>query len=244
VAIIAVDPSSPFHRGALLGDRIRMQELSGDAGIYVRSMATRGSMGGLANMAGEAASVLDAAGYDAVIIETVGAGQDEVEVAQVAHTTLVLNTPGMGDDIQAIKSGILEIADILVVNKADLAGAEAVEAQLTAMLELAPPADWSTPVIRVSATTRQGLESLMSAIGDHRAYLSSTAASWDARRQRARRQILSAAQAELTRYLVQREGAAKMEDLIEPVAEHSVDPRSAGVELLRRLGVTTSDATE
>jgi LAO/AO transport system kinase len=242
VGVIAVDPSSPYTRGALLGDRIRMQALSGDEGIFVRSMATRGSTGGLANMAAEVATVLDAAGYDLVLIETVGAGQDEVEVARVAHTTLVLSTPGMGDGIQAIKAGIIEIADVLVVNKGDLPGAEAVEAQLRAMLDLAPAGDWNTPVVRVSATAEAGIDSLVNAIEQHRLYLGSNATSTDVKRQRARQRILSAAQAELSRQVLQREAAVSVENLVDRVADHSIDPRSAAIDLLGRLGVVKANA--
>jgi LAO/AO transport system kinase len=139
VAIIAVDPSSPFTGGAVLGDRVRMRDLAGDPGVFIRSMATRGSLGGLAHSTANMAQVFDAAGYEIVIIETVGAGQSEVDVARLAHTTLVVEAPGMGDDIQAIKAGILEIADILVINKADRPGVENTEKALKSMLELAHP---------------------------------------------------------------------------------------------------------
>jgi LAO/AO transport system kinase len=139
VAIIAVDPSSPFTGGAVLGDRVRMRDLSGDSGIFIRSMATRGSVGGIAHATASIAQVFDAAGYDIVIIETVGAGQSEVDVARLAHTTIVVEAPGLGDDIQAIKAGILEIADILVINKADRPGVENTERALRSTLELAHP---------------------------------------------------------------------------------------------------------
>jgi LAO/AO transport system kinase len=140
VAIIAVDPTSPFSGGALLGDRVRMRELSGDPGIFIRSMASRGALGGLARSTAAAAQVLDAAGYSIVLIETVGAGQSEVDIAKLAHTVLVVEAPGLGDDIQAIKAGILEIADILVVNKGDLPGADQAVRSLRGMLDLAHPA--------------------------------------------------------------------------------------------------------
>lgn len=139
VAIVAVDPSSPFTGGAVLGDRVRMRDLSGDAGVFIRSMATRGSLGGLAQTTASMVQVFDAAGFDIVIIETVGAGQSEVDIARLAHTTLVVEAPGMGDEIQAIKAGILEIADILVINKADRPGIENTEKALRSMLELAHP---------------------------------------------------------------------------------------------------------
>jgi LAO/AO transport system kinase len=141
VAIVAVDPSSPFTGGAVLGDRVRMRDLSGDTGVFIRSMATRGSLGGLAQATASMTQVFDAAGFDIIIIETVGAGQSEVDIARLAHTTLVVEAPGMGDDIQAIKAGILEIADILVINKADRPGIENTEKALRSMLELAHPSE-------------------------------------------------------------------------------------------------------
>src|SRR5512135_1132122 len=139
VAIVAVDPSSPFTGGAVLGDRVRMRDLAGDPGVFMRSMASRGSLGGLAQATAAVAQVFDAAGFDLVLIETVGAGQSEVDIARLAHTTIVVEAPGLGDDIQAIKAGILEIADIIVVNKADRPGVENTERALRIMLDLAHP---------------------------------------------------------------------------------------------------------
>jgi LAO/AO transport system kinase len=139
VAIVAIDPSSPFTGGAVLGDRVRMRDLSGDSGVFIRSMASRGSLGGLAQATAGVVQVFDAAGFDIILIETVGAGQSEVDIARLAHTTLVVETPGMGDEIQAIKAGILEIADILVINKADRPGVESTERALKSMLDLAHP---------------------------------------------------------------------------------------------------------
>ncbi len=139
VAIVAIDPSSPFTGGAVLGDRVRMRDLSGDPGVFIRSMASRGSLGGLAAATAAVTQVFDAAGFDVILIETVGAGQSEVDIARLAHTTIVVEAPGLGDDIQAIKAGILEIADILVINKADRPGVEATERALKTMLDLAHP---------------------------------------------------------------------------------------------------------
>ena len=191
VAIIAVDPSSPFTGGAVLGDRVRMRDLSGDSGVFIRSMATRGSLGGLAQSTANMAQVFDAAGFDIIIIETVGAGQSEVDVARLAHTTLVVEAPGLGDDIQAIKAGILEIADILVINKADRAGVENTEKSLKSMLELAHPAErifqhhgqtmrtaapaqglapalmWIPPIQKTVASEGRGIAELAGAIGRH-----------------------------------------------------------------------------
>ncbi len=199
VGIIAVDPTSPFTGGAILGDRIRMRDLAGDPGIFIRSMATRGSLGGLAPATAAVAQVLDAAGYDLVLIETVGAGQSEVDIARLAHTTVVVEAPGLGDDIQAIKAGILEIADVLVVNKADLPGVESTERALRGSLSLGHPAprrtmhhgrlvevqglpdpgaagapDWVPPILRTVALDGTGSAALAEAIAGHRTYLEST----------------------------------------------------------------------
>ncbi|MDR3575713.1 MAG: methylmalonyl Co-A mutase-associated GTPase MeaB [Anaerolineaceae bacterium] len=180
VAVVAIDPSSPFTGGALLGDRLRMRDLAGDPGVFIRSMASRGALGGLARATADVVQVLDAAGYDVILIETVGAGQSEVDIARLAHTTIVVEAPGMGDDIQAIKAGILEIADILVVNKADRPGVENTERALKAMLELAEPAEsglneptvgWATPVLRTIGPQADGIEEVVQAIFDHRDFL-------------------------------------------------------------------------
>jgi LAO/AO transport system kinase len=209
VAIVAVDPSSPFTGGAVLGDRVRMRDLSGDSGVFIRSMASRGSLGGLAQATASVVQVFDAAGFDVIIIETVGAGQSEVDIARLAHTTLVVEAPGLGDDIQAIKAGILEIADILVINKADRDGADATERALKTMLELAHPARrvfqhhgqafevlahesgdengrpiWIPLVRRTVATEANGLPELLEAIESHTIYLRESG-DW-ARREQAR----------------------------------------------------------
>jgi len=194
VAVVAVDPSSPFTGGAVLGDRVRMRDLAGDPGVFIRSMATRGSLGGLAQSTANVVRVFDAAGFDVIIIETVGAGQSEVDIARLAHTTLVVEAPGLGDDIQAIKAGILEIADILVVNKADRPGVEMTEKALRSMLELAHPVQhrfkhhgtymdvpahavepqtqvWIPPIRRTISTDGSGIPELVESIKQHVAYL-------------------------------------------------------------------------
>jgi LAO/AO transport system kinase len=205
VGIVAVDPSSPFTGGAILGDRIRMRDLAGDSGVFIRSMATRGSLGGIASATASVVQVLDAAGYDLILIETVGAGQSEVEIARLAHTTLVVEAPGLGDDIQAIKAGILEIADVLVVNKADLPGVENTERALRGSLNLAHPlphrlnhhgnleliavqagdtaADepvWVPPILRTVALDGTGIPELAKAVADHRTHLES-GSGWEQR---------------------------------------------------------------
>ncbi len=179
VAIVAVDPTSPFSGGAVLGDRVRMRDLSGDPGVFIRSMASRGTLGGLARSTAAVVQVLDAAGFEIILIETVGAGQSEVDIARLAHTTLVVEAPGMGDDIQAIKAGILEIADVLVINKADRPGVENTERALRAMLEMANPAHphddspvgWLPPVLRTVATEGAGIQAVAQAIDEHGEYL-------------------------------------------------------------------------
>ena len=172
VGIIAVDPTSPYTGGAILGDRIRMQEHFSDPGIYIRSMATRGSLGGLARTTADVAMVLDASGRDLVMIETVGVGQDEVDIVRVADITVVILVPGMGDDVQTIKAGIMEIADIFAINKSDHEGAERVEREIRALQSLAIRADnWTPPIVKTVATDGQGVRELASAIGDYESYL-------------------------------------------------------------------------
>lgn len=207
IAIVAVDPSSPFTGGAVLGDRIRMRELAGDPGVFIRSMASRGSLGGLALATAGLVQALDAAAYDLIFIETVGSGQSEVEIAKLAHTTLVVDVPGLGDDVQAIKAGILEIADILVLNKADRPGVESAERALLGMLKLGHPTkrvvhhgsietvtaaeaelaaadEWIPPIRRTVATEGSGVPELAEAILGHRLHLEKTG-TWE-RRDRAR----------------------------------------------------------
>lgn len=172
VGIIAVDPTSPYTGGAILGDRIRMQQHFSDPGIYIRSMATRGSLGGLARTTGDVAMVLDASGRDIVMIETVGVGQDEVDIVRVADVTVVILVPGMGDDVQSIKAGIMEIADIFVINKSDHEGAERVEREIRALQSLAIRADnWTPPILKTVGTKREGIAELASAINDYELFL-------------------------------------------------------------------------
>jgi LAO/AO transport system kinase len=172
VGIVAVDPTSPFSGGALLGDRIRMQSLAGDKDIYIRSMATRGQLGGLAPTTHDVVTILDAGGCDVVLIETVGVGQDEVEVARLADTTALLLVPGMGDDVQTFKAGVMEIADLYVINKADLPGAERVEKEVEAMLSLASREDgWRPPIVRAVATTGSGISEVRDALEQFQRFL-------------------------------------------------------------------------
>lgn len=209
LAVVAVDPTSPFTGGAVLGDRVRMRDLAGDPGIFIRSMASRGALGGLARATANVVQVLDAAGFDVIMVETVGAGQSEVDIARLAHTTLVIEAPGMGDDIQAIKAGILEIADILVINKADYPGLESTVRALRAMLELGHPTRhhdaqsastplWIPPVLQTVATRAEGISELVNAIDDHARHLRETGA-WQIRdRIRLQSELESLIQTELT----------------------------------------------
>lgn len=211
VAIVAVDPTSPFTGGAVLGDRVRMRDLAGDPGIFIRSMASRGALGGLARATTGVVQALDAAGFDIVLVETVGAGQAEVDIARLAHTTLVIEAPGMGDDIQAIKAGILEIADILVINKADHPGVDSTVRALRAMLELGHPTHrhnpatsstplWTPPVLQTIATQSEGIVELVEAIDRHAAYLHTTGA-WQARdRSRLQAELEQLVQVELNNH--------------------------------------------
>jgi LAO/AO transport system kinase len=172
VGIIAVDPTSPYTGGAILGDRIRMQEHFSDPGIYIRSMATRGSLGGLARTTADVATVLDASGRDLIMIETVGVGQDEVDIVRLADITVVILVPGMGDDVQTIKAGIMEIADVFVINKSDREGAERVEREIRALQSLAVRSDnWTPPIVKTVASEGRGINELAAAIGDYEAYL-------------------------------------------------------------------------
>ncbi len=175
VGVVAVDPASPFTGGALLGDRIRMQDHVSDQGVYVRSMSSRGHLGGLADASSKVVGILDAAGFDPILLETVGVGQSEIEVVETADTSIVVLTPGWGDGVQAAKAGILEIGDLFMVNKADLGGAEHVVRDLTQMLELGPARDWRPPIVVCSARTGDGIDRLLSAVEDHRTHLASGA---------------------------------------------------------------------
>lgn len=238
VAIVAVDPSSPFTGGAILGDRIRLRDLSGDTGIFVRSMASRGSLGGLARATSAAVKVLDAAGYDRVIIETVGAGQAEVSIAAVAHTTVVLEAPGMGDEVQSIKAGILEIADLLVVNKADQPGANRTAKTLEMMLHFGQPAAnegplrWDVPVLQTVATTGQGVAELAAAVERHRDYLLA-GTGWEEREAaRARQEIDDLLRDSFLQLLASRVPAEERAALLAEVVERRLDPYSASELLL------------
>jgi LAO/AO transport system kinase len=255
VAIVAVDPSSPFTGGAVLGDRVRMRDLSGDPGVFIRSMASRGSLGGLARSTAGVVQVFDAAGYEIVLIETVGAGQGEVDIARLAHTTLVVEAPGLGDDIQAIKAGILEIADILVVNKADRPGVENTEKALKSMLELAHPTQriyshhgalipaplpgtegnavmekenlWIPPIQRTVSTEGQGISELADQIVKHAEFLRSSG-TWTARDQaRLASELELTLQQTLMDQFRARESETRYNEILQQVFKRSLSPWEA-----------------
>jgi LAO/AO transport system kinase len=239
VGIIAVDPTSPYSGGAILGDRIRMQGHASDAGIFIRSMATRGSLGGLARATGDVALILDAAGKQHVLIETVGVGQDEVDIMRLADCTLVLLVPGMGDDVQNMKAGLMEIADIFVLNKSDRDGVDHLEMQLEAMLELAPERDgWKPKIVRTVATENKGVDQLAAAIWEYREHFDRTSERQAKKVEHWKRRLVSLAQELfLERAVAGPRGEAALDALAREVADRRKDPYSAVQELLARAGL-------
>lgn len=261
VGVIAVDPTSPFTGGAILGDRIRMQGHATDPGVFIRSLATRGNLGGLSRATGDCLKVMDAMGRQVVIVETVGVGQDEIDIAQLAHTTIVVLVPGMGDDIQAIKAGILEVADLFAVNKADLDGADRVVRELTAMLELrhavharpmthdemhrmtpgpmaAPakpqmPLEWEPPIRKVVAAKDQGVAELVTAIGEHSAFLEQTGQKQAREQNRALTQFVSLLKDRLLKAGLERLEREKgqLADVAARIARREADPYALADEL-------------
>src|ERR1043166_3785007 len=228
IGIVAVDPSSPFSGGAILGDRIRMQALGLDDGVFIRSMATRGNLGGLARATVDAVAILDAAGYAKIIVETVGVGQDEVEVVKAADVSVVVLVPGMGDDIQAIKAGIMEIGDIFVINKSDKEGVYATEKELEALLSLAQrPDGWSPPIVKTVATDNRGVEELAAALEGYRESQKTTAGAHSRRNAVARWRILELLRERLLARALSAEGAGEQLDALAlEVAEKRRDPYS------------------
>lgn len=235
VAIVAVDPSSPFTGGALLGDRVRMRDLAGDEGIFVRSMASRGNLGGLAGATAAAIKVLDAAGFHTILVETVGAGQVEVDVAATTHTTVVVEAPGMGDDIQSIKAGILEIADILVVNKSDRPEARRTAKMLEMAMHFKTPNGWAVPVLPTTAVSGQGVEALAGAIAAHKTHLRETGEWAKRERTRSRREVEQLLTQRFLEYLEQMIPAAERERVLTAVVERKLDPYAAVETLLERI---------
>jgi LAO/AO transport system kinase len=240
VGIIAVDPSSPFTGGALLGDRIRMQNMATDPGIFIRSMASRGHLGGLARATTDAVAILDAAGYNKVIIETVGVGQDEVDIVKTADVTVVVLVPGMGDGVQAMKAGIMEIGDVFAINKADRDGVLRTERELEMLLSISERPDrWTPPIVKTVATEGSGTEALAGAIGDYQGFIASHGEQSDGKRARiARHRIIELlrerlVQTALTRSVTEEE----LREMACSVAERRRDPYSIVEEIIERLGI-------
>jgi LAO/AO transport system kinase len=261
VGIVAVDPSSPFTGGALLGDRVRMRDLSGDRGIFIRSMASRGSLGGLAHTTGNVVKVLDAAGYQAILVETVGAGQAEVDIASTAHTTLVIEAPGMGDDIQTIKAGILEIADILVVNKVDRPGSDRTVKALKVMLhmgsgmsmlrhhedditfiepektEVDEQIEWQVPLLETVAIEGKGVSPVVEAILEHKSHLKESGDWFLKEKIRSRQEISHLLRDRFMDRLQAVVPPVEREDMIEAVARRQIDPYTAVEKLFEQARV-------
>jgi LAO/AO transport system kinase len=235
VAVLAVDPTSPFTGGALLGDRLRMQVHATDPGVFIRSMATRGHLGGLALAAPEAVRVLDASGADLVVIETVGVGQAEVEVATQADTTVVVVAPGWGDAVQASKAGILEVADVFVVNKADREGAGEAARDLRLMLKMGPELEWTPPVVQTSAVGEEGLDDLWEAIESHRKHLGSTGGLERKRRARLLQEVERMVSERLRERVAGLLEGGRLEALADDLEARAVDPYRAADTLIREL---------
>ncbi len=254
VAIVAIDPSSPFSGGAILGDRVRMRDLAGDSGVFIRSMASRGELGGLARATAGVVQILDAVGFDVIMVETVGAGQNEVDIAKLAHTTIVVDSPGMGDDIQAIKAGILEIADILVINKADHPGVENTERALRANLDLgytiitnhktghdltmdeveSQKKGWIPPVLKTIATQNSGISEVVASIVAHRNYLKESGLWIKRDQERLRAEVEHQLQAELVRRWKDRVSPQQYEAVLEQVFARKLSPGAAIFTLIER----------
>jgi LAO/AO transport system kinase len=236
VGIVAVDPSSPFTGGAILGDRIRMADIYTDPGVFIRSMATRGALGGLARATNDAVDVLDAAGYGRLLVETVGVGQDEVDVVRTADTVAVVLVPGLGDDIQAIKAGILEIADVFVVNKAEREGADRAVAELSMMLDFAPRGDWRPPILKTSATTGAGVAGVVAALEAHGEFLDRSGEGQRRRARRARARLLGLLEQRFRRTVEARApGPDGLEDAVRAVVTRAEDPYAAAERLFHAV---------
>ena len=235
VGIVAVDPTSPYSGGAILGDRIRMQGHAGDAGIFIRSMATRGFLGGLARSTAEVALLLDAAGKRQVLIETVGVGQDEIDIVRLADCVLVVLVPGLGDDIQNMKAGLMEIGDIFVLNKADRDGADRLQEQLHAMLSLVTPRDgWHPPVVRTVATENRGIEDLAAAVDNFRKHFDSTGERQKKHIEHWKNRLIEMLESRLLeKVLGGKHGEARLREVAAAVAARKLDPFSAVSELLK-----------
>ena len=239
VGIVAVDPTSPFTGGAILADRIRMQRHSLDADVFIRSMATRGHLGGLARATNDIVDIMDAAGKEVILIETVGVGQDEVEVVGTAHTCVVVSVPGLGDEVQVIKAGVLEIGDLFVVNKADRDGANRTAAELEMMLHMAPDTGgWLPRVYKTIATKGEGISELVDAIFKHKSFLDERGLRKKKGRERSERAFLALLQETLTARALERiQRNGSMKEMIARIADRELDPYTAVEEVLEKIGL-------
>ena len=237
LAVIAVDPSSPFTGGAILGDRIRMQTPGTDPGVYIRSMATRGHLGGLATATADVATVLDAARKNPIIVETVGVGQDEIDIVKLADISIVVLVPGMGDDIQALKAGIMEIGDIFVINKCDRPGVEKMERAILAMLSLAHrPDGWQPMVVKTVATEGQGIDELIDAVQQCQSFLQNSPARLEKKKDAARQRLITLLQERLLKTTVEKAlPDGKLDSVVEQIANRQQDPYSVVDEIIRSL---------
>jgi len=239
VGVIAVDPSSPFTGGALLGDRIRMQRSSGDAEVFIRSMATRGNLGGLARTTADVVKIMDAFGKDWVIVETVGVGQDEVEIAKTADTTIVVLAPGLGDTIQSMKAGVMEIADLYVVNKADRSGADELVSEVTVRVEQdsqIKKSVWKPPIVKTIAVENQGTDTLVEALEKHRSFLQQSGKLTKNRREKTRQETLALLRDEISRNVLEKVlGNGRFDALIDDIVAHKKDPYTSVQEIIRTI---------
>jgi len=235
VGILAIDPSSPFTGGALLGDRIRMSELSLDPGVFIRSMGARGNLGGLSWATNDAVKVLDAMGNDVVLVETVGAGQSEVDIVKTAHTCVVVAVPGLGDDIQAIKAGLMEIGDVFAVNKADLPGADRQKQEIETMLHLAEQEGWNPPVLLTNARDEQGLEELVKATRQHYDYLRETGRLGEKELERSRNELEEILDRKIDDLVHARFEEGELAELVSSIRNRQTDPYTAAENVLERL---------
>ncbi|MBT3238138.1 MAG: methylmalonyl Co-A mutase-associated GTPase MeaB [Rhodospirillaceae bacterium] len=237
VGIVAIDPSSPYSGGSILGDRVRMNDLTGDDGVFIRSMATGGAMGGLARPAMDTVDVLDVAGFDVVLIETVGVGQDEVDVVNAAHTVIVVSAPGLGDDVQAIKAGVLEIADIHAVSKCDRKDAAKTVADLNGMMSLGrkKQGGWQAPVIETSSEVETGIEGLLARIDGHLEYLNLSGEIAERRRRIVEMRVLKAAE-DIVRARLLGRSDNTLDGLLDDAMDRTLDPHTAAEKLLKDFG--------
>ncbi len=243
VGIVAVDPSSPFTGGAILGDRIRMSEIYTDPGVFIRSMATRGTLGGLARATSDAVDVLDAAGFETILVETVGVGQDEIDIVRAADTIAVVLVPGLGDDIQAIKAGILEIADVFIVNKSDRDGADRTVSELSMMLDVSPVKDWRPPIVQTSATSGAGVAAAIEALESHGAHLARSGEATTRRAIRARSRLLALLEDRFRRAVESRAPERDgLEEAVRAVLERREDPYSAAGRLFGAIVAASPQA--